>query len=304
MLSWKPGQGGASSKERAKELRKYAEQRGLQKEAEREVKRMQKEEVAATVATAGSAASGSDGERPVCTFFQQGKCNKGAKCKFRHETVAAGADGDGDGAPGDGATFDVIARMPADAWLHVFARLGVAGTCSMAACCSALAAVVATPGMWEQKRAQLFGDADGGAASSGGDPAARRECCTSEASLRGWARAAAEPAAELALGEMTSAAIAGTLGFSTHEGKMLRLWEARSGRRLGARSIRERPLCCSVGVVGAPRSAYDASGTRTCAAVGDAEGKVHLLDLEKTLDARTQRAPFQARSVAQHYSIA
>ena len=63
---------------------------------------------------------------------------------------------------------------------------------------------------------------------------------------------------------MTSAAIVGKLGFSTHEGKMLRLWEARSGRRLGARLIKDQLLCCDVGVVGAPRSAFDATGSRTC----------------------------------------
>ena len=296
-LTWKPGGGGQAAKERAKELRKYAEQRALQKEAAREERKAEKEAAAKEAASASSAASASaEGERPICKFFELGKCNKGAKCKFRHEVAAAAPE---DGDAGDAAeAFDVIAKMPADAWLHIISRLGVAGACSMAACCSALAAVVATKGVWEEKRDQLFGGGGGdtGAASSSSEaPTARHECCVSEASLRGWARAAVEPAAELALGEMTSASIVGGLGFSTHEGKMLRLWEARSGRRLGAKALKDAPLCCDVGVVGARKTEYDASGTRTVAAVGDVEGRVHLLDLEEPLDGKEQRGPFGPR---------
>ena len=193
-LAWKPGGGGQAAKERAKELRKYAEQRALQKEAAREERKAEKE-AAKEAASASSAASASaEGERPICKFFELGKCNKGAKCKFRHEVAAAAPE---DGDAGDAAeAFDVIAKMPADAWLHIISRLGVAGACSMAACCSALAAVVATKGVWEEKRDQLFGGGGGGAggASSSEAPTARHECCVSEASLRGWARAAVEPA--------------------------------------------------------------------------------------------------------------
>ena len=201
------------------------------------------------------------GRAADCKFFELGKCNKGAKCKFRHEVAAPRRR---TATSADAAeAFDVIAKMPADAWLHIISRLGVAGACSMAACCSALAAVVATKGVWEEKRDQLFGGGGGGAgaaSSSSEAPTARHECCVSEASLRGWARAAVEPAAELALGEMTSASIVGGLGFSTHDGKMLRLWEARSGRRLGAKALKDAPLCCDVGVVGARKTEYDASG--------------------------------------------
>uniref|UniRef100_A0A7S3WJK0 C3H1-type domain-containing protein n=1 Tax=Emiliania huxleyi TaxID=2903 RepID=A0A7S3WJK0_EMIHU len=294
-LSWKPGGGGQAAKERAKEMRKYAEQRALQKESEREARRSEKaaaerqlKEIKAAVTSLDISA---EDVRPICRFFELGKCNKGAKCKFRHEAAAAAPEG---GADAPAPAFDVVAEMPADAWLQVLSRLGVGGACSLAAVCSSLAAIVGTPGVWEEKRANVFG---GGAeerggeerGGEGGEAAARRECCVSEASLHGWARASLEPPSELPLGELTSAAIAGSLGLSTHRGKMVRLWEAKSGRRLGAMALKEQPFGCDVGVVGVRKGACDVAGCRTVAAVGDVDGRLCLLFLEEARPAEMTR---------------
>ena len=127
-LSWKPGGGGQAAKERAKEMRKYAEQRALQKESEREARRSEKaaaerqlKEIKAAVTSLDISA---EDVRPICRFFELGKCNKGAKCKFRHEVAAAAPEG---GADAPATAFDVVAEMPADAWLQVLSRLGVGG---------------------------------------------------------------------------------------------------------------------------------------------------------------------------------
>ena len=127
-LSWKPGGGGQAAKERAKELRKYAEQRALQKEIkEREARRNEKAAAECQLKEIKEAVTSLDisaeDVRPICRFFELGKCNKGAKCKYRHEAAAAAPEG---GADAPSPAFDV-AEMPADAWLQVLSRLGVGG---------------------------------------------------------------------------------------------------------------------------------------------------------------------------------
>ena len=84
-LKWKAGGSGADNKERAKQLRKYAEQRGQLREAEREKKEAEKKakEEATRLASSSDAAE-TPRERPICTFFLAGKCSKGDKCKFKH----------------------------------------------------------------------------------------------------------------------------------------------------------------------------------------------------------------------------
>ena len=225
-LSYKPGMSGASAKERAKELRKYAEQRGMVKEAKRKEKELevarQKQEMAASSASADTQ---KEKERPICSFFLQGKCNKGSKCKFQHVAPAAETTAAQDGPAAD---LDLVAKLPADMWLQIFSRLTVASVCSMARSCTALAACADNPEVWEEKRRQVFGSepqeagpgseaevgavgAVGAAAQSsssgsiqraGGKPvgksvgagstprplakpSARLECCMSESSLQG-----------------------------------------------------------------------------------------------------------------------
>ena len=338
-LSYKPGMSGASAKERAKELRKYAEQRGMVKEAKRKEKELevarQKQEMAASSASADTQ---KEKERPICSFFLQGKCNKGSKCKFQHVAPAAETTAAQDGPAAD---LDLVAKLPADMWLQIFSRLTVVGVCSMARSCTALAACAENPEVWEEKRRQVFGsepqeagpdsEAEVGAvgavgavaqSSSSGSvhraggkpvgksvgagstprplakPSARLECCMSESSLQGWARPASSTAAatELPLAEAQALAITGKLGFSLHEGKMLRLWEARSGRRLGARTLPRQPVACDAGRVGAPRSIYkDETDTHAYAAVGDVSGTLHVMCLDDGLDATGQVRPFAPR---------
>ena len=182
-------------------------------------------------------------ERPICLFFQQGKCNKGERCKFRHvATDLADAAAE---AAAPLAAVDLVAKLPADLWLHVLSRAGVAGAAALSCCCTALAAIASTPELWRELRLEVFGpggppdaassgNQSSGEAASGtasGGACARRECCVSEAALRGWARAASTPPSELPLERMTSVAIAGKLGVSTHDGRTVRLWEARAAGR-------------------------------------------------------------------------
>ena len=292
---WKPGEGGAASKARAKEMRKYTEQRGMQREAEREHKKKEKEEEkrqhTAVVAEESAA------EKPICTFFLQGKCNKGEKCKFRHINTDAPAE-EVEAAP----VADVNAVLPEDAWLQVLSKLSVAGVCSVARCCVSLATIASTPSLWLELRERTFREVEPVAASvEAGAPsvdkaaaynAARLECCQSEVALCAYARAAIDPPSELPLAEMTAVAITDKLGVSTHDGRMVRLWEARSGRRLGCRTLKHALTALDAATVGERRNTYDGSGTRAYALVGDSTGGVHALDLDEEIDAPTQRRPF------------
>ena len=65
----------------------------------------------------------------------------------------------------------------------------------------------------------------------------------SEKALDEW-RFAAQPS-QLVLPGMTSVCLAGGLGVSTHDGGLLRLWEADSGRRLAcSRRLKHAATCC------------------------------------------------------------
>ena len=332
-LRFKPGMSGAEVKARAKELRKYAEQRGIMKEAERQKKREAAREQSTprrpaadgssprqpTPRTPEAAGDGdADDERPVCSFFLQGKCGRGARCRFRHALPDAAPDADAARATAP----DVVLMLSADLWLLVLVRLPVSAVCSFARCCTTLATVAATPALWAELRVATFGvSADEGVPSGGGaagdngaacdgsaarddgashdgGAADRRVCCRSEAALLGWCGAAAAAPTELPLAQMSGVAVSGLLGVSTHEMRFLRLWEARTGRRLGCRTLKHAPLAIDAATVGERRSAYDAEGTQPLAVVGDAHGALHVVHLDDELDAPTQRRPFVPRAVA------
>ena len=75
---------------------------------------------------------------------------------------------------------------------------------------------------------------------------------------------------ELPLPAMRALSVAGGAGVSAHAGKLVRVWEADTGRRLGAASLRHQPSCCAMG-------GAEVGGV---AAVGDVCGGVQLLWLE------------------------
>ena len=368
-LSWKPGGSGADAKARAKELRKYAEQRGMLREIEREKtkeKKMQASPRASEAAAPATArmteheaemleqkkkrdakdakavafqrrveeAAEQDGtpivdagrsdsaseERPICSFFAQGKCARGARCKFRHEAPAEVKAC----PPATATAVGLLDEMPSDAWLHVLPYLSIAGICSVACTSTSLAAIAATPSLWIETRLRTFGGtlagtgADGarGAAGAGNRSAAhegrgegrdegrdegraaRLECCRSEGALLGWAHAADEAPTEILLpGVMTSVALAGRLAMSTHEGgkegSMVRLWEVRTGRKLACRTLKHPPSCCDAAMLSQRGSQYV---RRACAVVGDVAGQLTVLDLEEELDDPSQRRPFAPRA--------
>ena len=76
---------------------------------------------------------------------------------------------------------------------------------------------------------------------------------------------------ELPLPAMQALSVAGGVGVSAHAGKLVRVWEADTGRRLGAAALRHQPSCCAVG-------GAEVGGV---AAVGDVCGGVQLLWLER-----------------------
>ena len=307
-LKWKP-MSGAESKQRAKDLRKYAEQRGMLKEVERERKKeeeaRQKEEEARKEPAPESPSAGD--EQPVCLFFLKGRCNKGQKCKFRHvQPAAAEAEAEAAAKP-EVATVDCATLLPTELWLHVLSGCRIVTACSLARCCKLLAAVVAPPALWKQLHESTFGV---GTAACTTQPTAdaadapetsnlRRVCCRSEAALLGWTAAARTDGVELPLTQMSCVALCDGVGVSSHaDGKSVRLWEGHTGRRLGLRTLKLPSCCLDAARVGTPRSAYDMSGSAAMCVVGDMSGALHALDLEGEIDGPPRWRPFAPRAVS------
>ena len=135
-LTWKPGGGGQAAKERAKEFAHRAARAA--EGGGGEERKAEKEAAAKEAASACVRRERQRGGRAVIgKFFELGKCNRGGK--FRHE-VAAAAPEDGDAAD---AAEALTPRCPPTRGCTSY-RASASPACSMAACCSALAAVVAT----------------------------------------------------------------------------------------------------------------------------------------------------------------
>ena len=306
-LKFKPGMTGAEQKARAKELRRFAELRGLEKEAVRERKKevAKQAAVAATQATnlgtpKVTAAAATDSERPICTYFVQGKCAKGARCKFKHIMPEDDAQSvTSQISTGERLIFDVVDQVSSDVWHQIFVLCAVADVASASRCCSALAAVASSPSLWLRLHTNTFGqeEMDEPIDEGQSSPIARLECCRSEAALRSWARFADELPAELPLPNTLSLAITGKVGVSVHEGRTVRLWEARTGRRLGMKALKHNPLALDAATVGHKQSAYADDGTRPVAAIGDDLGGLHVLRLDEELEGVAQGRPFVPRII-------
>ena len=123
----------------------------------------------------------------------------------------------------------------------------------------------------------------------------RSACCASDAAMgwwlahaRGGGTACTAPT-ELPLPAMRAMGVAAGVGVSAHAGKLVRVWEADTGRRLGAAALRQQPSCCAVG-------GDEVGGV---AAVGDVCGGVQLLWLEHGSDPVGTHAAF-GRGTAVH----
>lgn len=99
---------------------------------------------------------------------------------------------------------------------------------------------------------------------------ARRRCCVSEASLGHWRRACAPGASGFpvpGLSGMLSGSFVGELGISVHTDHITRLWEANSGRRIGAFQHRGKALLTCV-------AGAECGSRGPAALVGDSAGQV------------------------------
>ena len=185
------------------------------------------------------------------------------------------------------SAFEVI-TLPIELWSKIMSSeaLGVLDLCALVCSCAALASTAARPELWTALEARTFGtDATlkevmpeflrMGPANVPSLPGymrlgPRQRCTASEAALSGWRGVARRQPEELLLPCMTSLClgVAGELGVSTHDGRMTRLWERRSGRRLTCYQHKTKATltCCHI------------AGTHV--AVGDAAGAVHLFDTE------------------------
>lgn len=189
------------------------------------------------------------------------------------------------------------ADLSSDVWLVLLEHhLDTRSLCAIARTCSFLAELTSSRRLWAGQFLRMFGDRNGSLLtnryeSAGADALAgereidsRRRCCVSEAALGSWRRLGAQQAAQLPLPDMTSVALDGERGLSTHGGRLVRLWAVRSGRRLSCHTLRHAPLCChAAGDLGA---------------VGDGSGAVHVYDLAADFEPTSRAAlPIRPSSV-------
>jgi hypothetical protein len=136
--------------------------------------------------------------------------------------------------------FDLLSE---ELWMQVLFELDGRSLSAAACACSGLAAVAGAESLWSQLHADLFferGDAAGAFAPPGarllaGSGLSQRErVCLSEARLDSWRCLGRRAPAAYPLPAMTSVALLGNVGVSTHAGRLVRLWEAGTGRRLAA----------------------------------------------------------------------
>ena len=187
-----------------------------------------------------------------------------------------------------------VPQLPSEVWSLILARCDTWGLRVAGCVSSSLAAQLAADGLWLAMHSELLGtavsehsvrsleDSEGQRLSSRphsrprgvrttdealASPRAR--CIESELAISQWTRAIGAAPRELQLPGMVAVSLAGEVGVSAHEGRMTRLWEGSSGRRVACYQHRAKHdlVCC------------DASSRH--AAVGDASGAVHIFELEE-----------------------
>ncbi|KAJ1620688.1 hypothetical protein T492DRAFT_1076029 [Pavlovales sp. CCMP2436] len=168
-------------------------------------------------------------------------------------------------------------RMSEELWLQVLSSLDGRSLCAAACVCAGLAALANEGDLWHHLHAQLFGDgpfadaertsplffgAPDTLCSSWYGQSERERVVESERHLENWRRVGREAPLQMPLPGMTSVSLLGSVGVSTHADKLVRLWEARSGRRIAAHQHKHELTACA-GVAGV-------------AAVGDVTGAVYV----------------------------
>jgi hypothetical protein len=232
-LKWNPKQGRAAAKARAKEMRKAVEQRAERREASRH------------------AADARTSERVAATDAGDAT------------TSAASAAPAGLAPPTATVSHD---KLPPELWLLI---LGHADVPTLAACalCGPLRSLTSTPSLWRAAHSRLFGAAPvAESPRDGPSEPLRAACVESEGMLRRFTRAAAAEPQALPLPAMNDVSLAGRRGVSVHEGKIVRVWDAASGRRLECRSSARHQVCCHATEAG--DAVGDASGFLTITASG------------------------------------
>ena len=279
-LKWRPGLSGHEAKLRAKQLREASVKRSLEKKVQQEAQRQ-----ASKQEDTPAGATSSSGEPLVDVSDTQ------------NNSAAHDEEGDADAA----AAVEALETLPADMWIDIMESgwLDALTICALGCSCSELAELVKRPELWDILQRRTFGPPETLAELPGfihwRAHEARKRCVSSEAELDGWRRAGRPT--ELALPGMTSVSIGldGGLGVSTHEGRMTRLWEAKSGRRLACHQHKSKATltCC------------DASGN--LAAVGDSAGMIHVFDMSHDDDGFAPTHTFNANPDAEFnalYSVA
>ena len=193
------------------------------------------------------------------------------------------ADDDGGDREGRGPEDGSVVSLPTELWSLVLGSCDAWGLRVVSCLNSTLAALVDADGLWLAMQSRLLGLSPPLPPASPLNPprhderaerlrscmaSPRARCIQSDAAIARWTRAFGAAARELPLPGMLAICLAGEVGVSVHHGRMTRLWEASSGRRLACFQHRAKHAltCC------------DASGCH--AAVGDAGGTVHVFELE------------------------
>ena len=263
-LKWRPGLSGKEAKLRANKLREASVKRGLSRAAKREASQAERQGASSSLDPNAAPSAPLDISEPAPSPT--------------HDDVT---DQPEVASEGSAPLFDPLEAMPLELWSDIMESgwLDALSLCALACSCTELARLAARPALWDTIHEHTFGsDAALAEAALPGflgarSPGARQRCVTSESELDAWRRASAL-IHELPLAAMTSVSLGleGGLAVSTHDGRMARLWEPASGRRLACHQHKSRHAltCC------------DAAGTY--AAIGDAGGVVHLYDISSDAD--------------------